>query len=161
MTAPQYIIHIGISDSTVGGDIIEVRMQYINIYQLFVIIGSLQNMIHRFKQTTEPYYAIIVDTIHDMNLLLSEEEGNTVFCAISRNLQSHDAEAFTEEWIGSLDEDTIDATIDSEVPLYVLDSESLGPFLYTVNQRRIFSYGVQSDADPNWTEIMRELEWIA
>jgi hypothetical protein len=161
MTAPLYIVQIGVSDSTVGGDIIEVRMQYINTYQLFIIIGTLQNMLHRFKQTAESYYSIIIDTINDMNLLLSEVEGNTVFCSISRNLQSHHAEAFTDEWIGSLDEDTMDATIDSEVPMYVLDSESLGPFLYTVNQRRIFSYGVQSASDPNWTEILRELEWSA
>ena len=161
MTAPLYIVHIGVSDSTVGGDIIEVRMQYMNTYQLFIIIGSLQNMIYRFKQTAEPYYDIINDIIHDMNLLLSEVEGNTVFCTISSNLQCHHAEAITEEWIGSLDEDTMDASINSEVPAYAVDSESLEPFLYNVHQRRIFSYGVQSIVEPNWTEILHELEWSA
>lgn len=161
MTASLYIVHVGLSDSAVGADIIEVRLQSINPYQLFLIIGGLQNMLNRFKQTTEPYYSIIVDTINDLNLLLSEVEGNTVFCAISPNFQCHNAEAITEEFIGSLDEDTMDATIISEVPFYSADSESLEPFLYTVHERRIFSYGVQSAADPNWTEILRDLELSA
>jgi hypothetical protein len=158
MTAHFYLLQIGVSDSRTGGTIIEVRLQSINVYQLYLIIGGTQRMLERFKQTAEPYYAIINDTINDMNLLLSEVEGNTVMCSISRNLLAHNAEALTEEWIGSMDEDTMDANIDIEVPVNSIDSEALVPFLYNVNQRRIFSYRVQSPVEPQWTQVLRDLE---
>jgi hypothetical protein len=161
MTAHFYLLRIGVSDSATGGDIIEVRLQYISVYQLYLIIEAMQNMLERFKHTAEPYYTIINDTINTMNLLLSEVEGNTVFCSISRNLQSDHVEAITAEFIGSLDENTMDITIDSEVPLYAHNLESLTPFLYTVNQRRIFIYGIQSPVEPQWTQVLRDLELSA
>ena len=158
MTAHFYLLNIGVSDSAAGGTVMEVRLQSINLYQLYLIIGALQSMLERFKQTAESYYVIINDTINDMNLLLSEVEGNTVFCSIGLNLQTHHAEAFTNEWIGAMDEDAMDVTIDIEVPVDSLDSEALAPFLYSVNQRRIFSYGVQSPVEPQWTQVLRDLE---
>jgi hypothetical protein len=161
MTAHFYLLRIGVTDSTAGGTIMEVRLQSINVYQLYLIIGVLQRMLERFKQTAESYYVIINDTINDMNLLLSEVEGNTVFCSICPNLQHHRAEAITAEMIGAIDEDTMDITIDSEVPVDSLDSEALAPFLYSVNQRRIFSYGVQSSVEPQWTQVLRDLELSA
>ena len=161
MTAHFYLLRIGVTDSTAGGTIMEVRLQSINVYQLYLIIGVLQQMLERFKQTAESYYVIINDTINDMNLLLSEVEGNTVFCSICPNLQHHHAEAISADMIGSIDEDTMDITIDSEVPVDSLDSEALAPFLYSVNQRRIFSYGVQSPVEPQWTQVLRDLELSA
>lgn len=161
MTAHFYLLRIGVTDSTAGGTIIEIRLQYINVYQLYLIIGALQRMLERFKETAEPYYAIINDTINTMNLLVSEQEGNTVFCSICPNLQHHNADAIAAEMIGSLNEDTMDITIDSEVPVDSLDSEALAPFLYSVNQRRIFSYGVQSPVEPQWTQVLRDLELSA
>jgi hypothetical protein len=161
MTLHTYSLHIGVSDSLIGGDIIEIKMQHIDVYQIYIIIGALEKMLTRFKETAEPYYAIMIDTIDTMNILLSEVEGNSVFCGLSANMQCPHAGAIAEEFIGSLDEDTMDVTIDSETPACEIDSESLEPFLHTINNRRIFSYGIQSAIEPPWTEVLRVLEWSA
>jgi hypothetical protein len=161
MTVQSYTLQIGVSDSMIGGDIIEINMRHIDVYQMYLIIGALEKMLTRFKQTTEPYYAIIMGTINTMNILLSEVEGNSVFCTLSQNMKCPHADAVAEEFIGSLDEDTMDITIDSETPTHEFDSESLEPFLHTINNRRIFSYAIQSTIEPPWTEVLRVLEWSA
>ena len=156
MTAHFYILYLGIADATGGGAVMEVRIQYITVSHIYLMIEALQFMLHRFKTTTVSYYTIINDTINTLNLNMSELEGNTAYCTMSANLQHH-AAAITDELIGAMDEDTLDATIDSEVPMNALELPSLAPFLYMANLRHIFSYGVQSAAAPDWTNVLRDL----
>jgi hypothetical protein len=157
MTAYFYILYLGVSDATSGCTLMEVRIQYITVSHIYLMIEALQSMLHRFKTTTVPYYTIINDTINTLNANMSELEGNTAFCTMSANLQHQDAVAITDELIGAMDENTLDATIDSDVPTNALDSPSLVPFLYMANLRHIFSYGVQTAAAPDWTNVLRDL----
>ena len=157
MTAHFYILHLGINDSHGGCALMEVRIQYITVSHIYLMIEALQSMLHRFKTTTVSYYTIINDTINMLNVTMSELQGNTAFCTLGSNLQHHDAVAITDELIGAMDEDTLDATIDSEVPTNALDSPSLVPFLYMANLRHVFSYGVQTAAAPDWTNVLRDL----
>jgi hypothetical protein len=160
MTAHRYIIHLGITDARSGSTIIEIYTQSITVSHIYLIIEALQTMLHRFKQTAVPYYTIMNDTINTLNVTMSELEGNTAYCTLSPNFQYHNASAIAEEFIGSMDEDTLDATIDMEVPIDALDSNSVVPFLYTVNHRPIFSYEIQSAELPNWNDVLRDLDLL-
>lgn len=159
MTLHTYTVHLGITDYSSGSTVIEVNIQFITVSHIYLMIEALQTMLQRFKQTAVPYYTIINDTINTLNLNMSELEGNTAYCTLSANYQQHGAIA--EEMIGSMDEDTMNATIDMEIPMNALDSTSLVPFLYTANDRYFFSYEVQSAAVPNWTHVLRDLELLA
>jgi hypothetical protein len=158
MTAHFYLIHLGITDSRSGSTVIEVKTQFITVSHIYLIIEALQTMLQRFKQTTVPYYTIINDTINTLNASMFELEGNTAYCTLSSNFQYHNAEAIADAFIGSMDEETMDATIDMEVSMDALDSNSLIPFIHIVNQRHIFSYEIQSAALPDWNNVLRELD---
>lgn len=158
MTIQQHSIRIGVEDRHSGMSIIELSMQYINVAQINRIIYALENMIYRFKNTAVPYYTIIIDTINAINNDMEELEGNTVICRLDANLLQHNANELAEEMIGQLDESTLDASIDMEIPMFALDSPALDPFIQRVNRRFIFSVGIRSSHTPDWNQVLHDLE---
>ena len=158
MTAHFYKFQIGVCDANKGGAVIDVKMQYISIAQIYIIIEMLQSMLDRFKQTAVPYYTIINDTVNTTNLVMSQIEYNTLFCSLCPNLGEHNAEAVADEFMSSLDERTLDVTIDIEAAESCLTSTTLRPYLYSINGRHIFSFSVQSTVSPNWIHILRDLD---
>ena len=160
MTGHNYLIQLGVTDSMSGSTVIDVTVRHITISHIYLMIEALQSMIQRFKTTTVPYITILNDTVNTMNASMSELEGNNAYCTLSLNYQQHDAATVADQIIGSMDEDTMDATIDMDVPVNALDSNSLVPFLYTVNRRHIFSYGIQSVSLPDWNDVLRDLNLL-
>ena len=92
MTVLLYTLQVGVSDSTSGGNIIDINLQYISVAQMHFIIAELRIMMYCFKYTTTPYYTILTTAINQINRSLSEMEGNTIFCTLGQNLQGPDAE---------------------------------------------------------------------
>ena len=158
MTAHFYVLYLSVCDATKSSAIIEVKMQYISISQIYYMIEALEIMLDRFKHSAVSYCSIINDTVNTINSIMAEVEHNTVFCALCPYLQQHDADSITDEFIGSLDENTLKATIDIEVPSHAIDSTSLQPFLYRVHGRNIFSFEIQSAVTPNWNHVLQDLE---
>ena len=158
LIAQQSPIHIGVEDQHDGMPIIELTMQYINVFQIQCIIYSLENMLYRFKNTAVPYYTIINDTVNEINISMEELEGNTVVCRLGANLIQANSNTLIEQMIGSLDENTMDVTIDMEIPLHAIDSPVLGPFIQRVNYRYIFSFRIETSTIPDWNQVLQDLE---
>jgi len=161
MTAHFYTLQLSVCDANKSGAIIHVKMQYISVSQIYLIIEVLQTMLESFKHTSTPYYTIIADTVNTLNNIMSEVEHNTVFCTLCPNLQANDAEIVADSFISSLDERTLDASIDIEAAESSLTSTVLRPFLYKLRDRDVFSYGVQSTTSPNWIHVLRDLDILS
>lgn len=153
-------LSISLIDDRSGIQLLNIHLQYITPDQVNLLMEQLEDLLNELKYSTQTLYEILTRSINEINWVMTETEGNTIFCTLDEHFQLRNIGEMNSI-LPTFNRNTMDIEVSFWIPENIAMQPSLQRYVSYFRNQYIIRIHLQGDAPQNMQHILSQTESLS